>query len=130
MKSPHPTPARQAFTLLELLVVIAIIAILAALLLPALSQAKEKARTIECLNNMKQLAVSWIMYAGNNEDQKRCQTIEKSSTIFSVSFISFTPAWPVTSSTKSSRKSSFIITSSVPMPDPGWVGIGHRLALA
>ena len=56
------------FTLIELLVVIAIIAILAAMLLPALSAAKKKAQTTQCLNNLKQLCLCWVMYAGDNDD--------------------------------------------------------------
>lgn len=63
---PAKPTALQAFTLIELLVVIAVIAILAALLLPAFSRAKERADTITCLNNLKQLQVCWTLYCGDN----------------------------------------------------------------
>src|SRR5580692_10728663 len=66
---------RRGFTLVELLVVIAIIAILAGMLLPALARAKESGRRIACINNLRQLCLSIVMYSDDNNDYFPTRTI-------------------------------------------------------
>lgn len=66
---PSPRwPLRQGFTLIELLVVVAIIAVLAAILLPAVSTAKQMANSTRCQNGLRQIGIAFMGYAGDNND--------------------------------------------------------------
>ena len=97
MKDFRSIRARKthAFTLIELLVVIAIIAILAAMLMPALTPAKAKAKSAGCLNNSRQLVLGWTLYADDNNGQLVANQPQPSNETSWVSG-AFTPEFPAT----------------------------------
>ncbi len=66
---PNPTPARNAFTLIELLTVIAIIGILAAILIPVVSRVRESAKGSLCVSNLRQIGLAAHLYAGDHDDR-------------------------------------------------------------
>jgi prepilin-type N-terminal cleavage/methylation domain-containing protein len=100
----------DGFTLIELLVVIAIIGVLASLLLPALAQAKEKARRIKCLSNLRQMAVSAAIYADNNKDRYPIAYHSEEENGVTVSY-----AWDLTT-----------IGDSKVVPGLLWEGVGNK----
>jgi prepilin-type N-terminal cleavage/methylation domain-containing protein/prepilin-type processing-associated H-X9-DG protein len=102
------------FTLIELLVVIAIIAILAALLLPALSQAKLKAQRAACINNQKQLATAWVMYA--DDDSQVMPPNASINVSWTTSWVAGILSWDTTASPNPDNTNTLNLTQSLLSP--------------
>jgi prepilin-type N-terminal cleavage/methylation domain-containing protein/prepilin-type processing-associated H-X9-DG protein len=122
----HQPSSRQGFTLIELLVVIAIIAILAAMLLPALSSAKQRALRVVDTANLKQLGAGWTMYPGDHHNQVLPMHWPKLATYNKLA-TSGTPAsaWETHEIARMSSGNTIQNpgTSDAPLPD-GWWNLG------
>ena len=103
----------KAFTLIELLVVIAIIAILAAMLLPALSKAREKARTVSCVSNFKQVGLAFTMYCNEFDGITPIGYVDSANTDRHISWMYVLPGYIGPKSTFWAQKGTYSIPDGV-----------------
>jgi prepilin-type N-terminal cleavage/methylation domain-containing protein/prepilin-type processing-associated H-X9-DG protein len=121
------TKFRRGFTLIELLVVIAIIAILAAILFPVFAQAREKARTISCLSNGKQLGLGLMMYVQDYDEtypwaMYTCSAVGDCPG--GVPAMDSVDAWPDLVFPYVKNEGVYGCPDTTPFSDPSWGGLG------